>query len=546
LFTDEAGGAQSVDGAHAGNGEVTLALVTAPTDFLVGATSGPATLWSETNAVGGKPWFLGAAPTGVEANDLVVGEGSSVLDSAAANFASDPTVGGHAAEMIGGLELASGADLTLQQDLDVTGAAGQPFGGAGSTITVGTAGASAELFVQSAVPTATGQVNVVHGTYDYAGHGNAETVLAQSGAFVDSGASNTAVVTVESGGTYTDSGVQASAASANHDIVAVSGAAYEQGAYNADSVTVNSGGILTDTGTGDGGAVHLNSGVVHEDGSGATTTVDMTGGGTLYIDNSSFAGAITNFGANGAIGIPGNFDYLGVSVGAGGDHLVFLDTTTLADAFIPISLAAGVTPNEVVQEANGLIGVVVCFASGTHIRTTNGEVAVEDLAVGDLTMTASGEARPIRWIGHRTVTNTKVVRVSAGAFGDAQPVRDLFLSPGHAVCVCVVDEVFVPVGQLINGASITEVERSEVTYWHVELESHDVILAEGLPCESYMDAGNRAFFGREYGRLGEIDPRHAAESLTRYARPFVDHGPIVEAIRSRLAARGERPMVTAA
>jgi hypothetical protein len=73
----------------------------------------------------------------------------------------------------------------------------------------------------------------------------------------------------------------------------------------------------------------------------------------------------------------------------------------------------------------------------------------------------------------------------------------------------------------------------------VELESHDVLLAEGLPAESYMDAGNRAFFGREYGRLEAIDSDRVAESLTRYARPFVDNGPIVEAIRDRLVARAE-------
>jgi hypothetical protein len=101
----------------------------------------------------------------------------------------------------------------------------------------------------------------------------------------------------------------------------------------------------------------------------------------------------------------------------------------------------------------------------------------------------------------------------------------------------VLGETLVPVGQLINGATIVHEEVAEVTYWHVELESHDVLLAEWLPCESYMDAGNRAFFGREHGRLWGIDPERAEESLTRYARPFVDKGPLVAAIRERLAVR---------
>ena len=33
-----------------------------------------------------------------------------------------------------------------------------------------------------------------------------------------------------------------------------------------------------------------------------------------------------------------------------------------------------------------------------------------------------------------------------------------------------------------------------VTYYHHELARHGVVLAEGLPCESYLDTGNRGFF----------------------------------------------------
>ena len=90
-----------------------------------------------------------------------------------------------------------------------------------------------------------------------------------------------------------------------------------------------------------------------------------------------------------------------------------------------------------------------------------------------------------------------------------------------------------------NGATIVREAVSEVTYWHIELESHDVLLAEGLPCESYMDAGNRDWFGREYGRLAKVDPERIVESLSRYARPFVTDAATTEAIRRRLAARAE-------
>ncbi len=199
-------------------------------------------------------------------------------------------------------------------------------------------------------------------------------------------------------------------------------------------------------------------------------------------------------------------------------------------------------PSAFINSQTGVF-VVPCFVSGTLIRTTRGEVAVEDLRVGDLAVTSSGEKRPILWIGHRQIERPTPeawpVRIMAGAFGDNLPIRDLLLSSGHAVCVDMAGEVFVPVGQLVNGSTIDWVEVPEVTYWHVELESHDVLLAEGMPCESYMDAGNGAFLGRAHSRIGKVDPQRVAESLTRYARPFVDGGLIVEAIRERLACRAE-------
>jgi hypothetical protein len=80
----------------------------------------------------------------------------------------------------------------------------------------------------------------------------------------------------------------------------------------------------------------------------------------------------------------------------------------------------------------------------------------------------------------------------AGAFGASLPSHDLFLSPDHAVFA---DGHLVPVRYLINGASIVQEACESVTYWHVELDGHDVLLAEGLACESYLDTGNRAAFG---------------------------------------------------
>ena len=83
------------------------------------------------------------------------------------------------------------------------------------------------------------------------------------------------------------------------------------------------------------------------------------------------------------------------------------------------------------------------------------------------------------------------VRICAHAFGRNAPHTDLLLSPDHAVFT---GGVLIPVRYLINGRTIIQQSVAEITYHHVELPAHDVLLAEGLPCESYLDTGNRLAF----------------------------------------------------
>ena len=136
----------------------------------------------------------------------------------------------------------------------------------------------------------------------------------------------------------------------------------------------------------------------------------------------------------------------------------------------------------------------VCFCSGTLIRVERDghemDVAVEDLAVGDLAVTASGAHRPIRWIGSRLTHcrrhprpfEVMPVHITAYAFGENRPARDLVVSPGHSLCVEVVGEVLIPAASLINGTTIVQEDVDYVTYWHVELEGgHDIIIAENMP-----------------------------------------------------------------
>jgi hypothetical protein len=167
-------------------------------------------------------------------------------------------------------------------------------------------------------------------------------------------------------------------------------------------------------------------------------------------------------------------------------------TMLLSGGFSPALLRAS-------PSSDGTAITVACFAEGTRIQTATGEMAVEALDVGDLVVVRRGELASVQWIGHRHVNcrqhpkrlDVLPMRVHAGAFGNGMPCRDLFLSPDHAV---LVDDVLIPIKCLINGTSIAQVPVDDVTYYHVELTHHDVLLAEGLPCESYLDTGNRANF----------------------------------------------------
>ncbi|WP_342153591.1 Hint domain-containing protein [Methylorubrum sp. SB2] len=187
---------------------------------------------------------------------------------------------------------------------------------------------------------------------------------------------------------------------------------------------------------------------------------------------------------------------------------------------------------------------LVCYAAGSSIRTRRGEVAVEHLRVGDLAVTVSGAARPIRWIGHRTVrcqgrTDWQPVRIAAHAFSEGRPARDLFVSPAHAIAVDVLGEILIPAIRLVNGTTVSQVAAESVTYWHVELDSHDLLIVEGLAAESYLDCGNRRFFADTDATDLLAAPDARPEGPLPFCRPFHEAGPLVDLVRARLAERAE-------
>jgi Hint domain/Collagen triple helix repeat (20 copies) len=180
-----------------------------------------------------------------------------------------------------------------------------------------------------------------------------------------------------------------------------------------------------------------------------------------------------------------------------------------------------------------------CFAAGTRIATPTGQVKVQDLAVGDRVMTLRGVARPIVWIGAGTVLATRGRRTAAtpvivhkGALADNVPNGDLRVTKGHSLYI---DEVLIPVEELINHRSIEWDDRAqEVILFHVELETHDVLIANGAPAESYRDDGNRWLF-RNANDGWELPPQEPYASV-------VTGGELVDAAWRRLLDRaGPRP-----
>jgi hypothetical protein len=183
----------------------------------------------------------------------------------------------------------------------------------------------------------------------------------------------------------------------------------------------------------------------------------------------------------------------------------------------------------------------VCYLRGTHILTASGEVPVEDLRPGDLVKTISGQHRPLRWVGFgRTLVTPRnrdratPVVVRRHALGKCIPHRDLYITRGHSLYL---DGVLIPVEELINHRSIAWAENVRlVEYYHLELDSHDVVIAEGAHAESYREDANSPLFHNAATRP-ETPP------MPPYAPVLHDH-PIVKQIWRRLSDRCGAPNLT--
>ncbi len=186
-----------------------------------------------------------------------------------------------------------------------------------------------------------------------------------------------------------------------------------------------------------------------------------------------------------------------------------------------------------------------CYCPGTLILTSKGEVPIEALRIGDHLVTRNGTSRPLKWIGRRSYdgrfitarTDILPVTFAPGSLGRdsaGQPVprRPLTVSPLHAMFL---DGVLVPASALVDGRAIVQAACvDQVDYIHLELDTHDVIVAEGALSESFVDDGSRGMFQNagEYAQLYPGAPSRPA----LFCAPRIEDGDGLEAIRARLAA----------
>ena len=301
-------------------------------------------------------------------------------------------------------------------------------------------------------------------------------------------------------------------------------------------------------------------------------------GGTLLLANSI---AVTSFGTDGVI------SGMHVATGLGAAAADLLDlrpigsadigstdivggtlievwnaghTATLAGFHLVGAVAGGTFVDWQSDGAGGtefFLSTVVCYVAGTRILTATGERTVESLRPGDLVLTlADGDliAQPVKWIGRRRLdlarhprpATVAPVRIRRGAIAEAVPHRDLLVSPDHAVFI---DGRLICARQLVNGATIRqETGWAAVDYCHVELDAHAILLAEGLPAESYLDTGNHGFFANAGAPLvlhpdltaDEADlPTRAAGSCAPFVADAASVLPVWQRLADRAAALGE-------
>ena len=540
-------GANSVVDFTGSSSSATLTNFGTTDDIILGAGVLPAPTSGTSIALGYSSGVLTVTEGTSSAHVTVSGVSGTTL-SAASFVALQGTNGEN-------IELASGlAGQTFAFSTSGTGSFEAPANYAGGvapgdfivagevvTITAGTASVTGSALVDN------GTINVGTGFVDASGITGTGTLNIGTVANATL-TGNTTLGSISDAGTLVLGGTDAAAISlaSGAQATITSNFSDTHSITGAGTLTVNSGVTATLAGGSsvasiiDAGTLDLAGamgGAINMQGNGANSVVDFTG---TDVSGHALNTALTNFGTTDKIiigssnfSLSGTTDKLTDSYNNG--TLVVTDTTDGASVTLDVSLTSGDQASWLqLGDSTGQLVLTLCFYPGTRIATPEGEVLVEALRAGELVLTANG-AKPVRWVGQSHVhtrfadpLRSLPIRIKAGALGDGLPVRDLLLSPDHAVFI---DGILVQAGALVNGSSIVREQDvpEQFTYYHVELATHELLLAEGVQAESFVDNVDRVHFHN-------WDEREApAEPIEEMPYPRAkSHRQVPMAIRCRL------------
>jgi len=139
--------------------------------------------------------------------------------------------------------------------------------------------------------------------------------------------------------------------------------------------------------------------------------------------------------------------------------------------------------------------VTGAFARGTRIVLQDGrQLPVEALEPGQQVITRDHGAQVLRWKGAvrlRAVGGFAPVTILPGVMGNPAPLvvspyHRLFLYRREARPVTGMAELLVQARHLVDGKRIIRNEGGFVEYFSLVFDHHEVIYAEGVPCESLL------------------------------------------------------------
>lgn len=234
-------------------------------------------------------------------------------------------------------------------------------------------------------------------------------------------------------------------------------------------------------------------------GSGALTTDDSFSGGNAGSPNIT-GGVYTG------LYIPISFEGTTYNLGVfTTNHSTFnycipYDTALLPFNLFPLFPTSGNGSTSV--HAPNLSNAANCFLTGTRIATPGGPRAIETLKPDEHVLTADGRAIPVVWVWRQAVvplfglsSALTPILITAHALGPGRPARDLVVTADHALAL---EGVLINAGALVNGMTIRPLPAEQMpqrlVYWHLETQSHEILLAEDCPTESYIPYASRSVF----------------------------------------------------